>query len=84
MDENVNEYPKVSIVILNYNSGQLLLDCVESITNTDYEIAHQKLIEADKSVKKTIIMIKKNCTLDQAELMLEKAEGLLGRVLKES
>ena len=37
MDENVNEYPKVSIVILNYNSGQLLLDCVESITNTDYE-----------------------------------------------
>ena len=54
------------------------------LTNTDYEFAHQKLIEADKSVKKAIIMIKKNCTLDQAELMLEKAKGFLGRVLKES
>ena len=57
---------------------------ISKLTNTDYKFAHQKLIEADKSVKKAIIMIKKNCTLDQAELMLEKAEGLLGRVLKES
>ena len=57
---------------------------ISQLTNTDYEIAHQKLIEAGKSVKKTIIMIKKDCTSDQAELMLEKAEGFLGRVLKES
>ena len=57
---------------------------ISQLTNTDYEIAHQKLIEAGKSVKKAIIMIKKDCTSDQAELMLEKAEGFLGRVLKES
>ena len=57
---------------------------ISQLTNTDYEIAHQKLIEAGKSVKKAIIMIKKDCTSDQAELMLEKAKGFLGRVLKES
>ena len=54
------------------------------MTFQDYEIAYQKLIEAGKSVKKAIIMIKKDCTSDQAELMLEKAKGFLGRVLKES
>ena len=57
---------------------------ISKLTNTDYKFAHQKLIEAGKSVKKAIIMIKKDCTSDQAELMLEKAEGFLGRVLKES
>lgn len=34
---NTNEnYPLVSIIILNYNAGQLLLDCVNSILNTNY------------------------------------------------
>ena len=27
----------VSIIILNYNAGQLLLDCVESIMKTNYD-----------------------------------------------
>ena len=57
---------------------------ISQLTNTDYEFAHQKLIEADKSVKKAVIMIRKNCSLDEAQLMLEKAEGFLGKILKEN
>ena len=29
--------PLVSIIILNYNGGKLLVDCVESIYNSDYK-----------------------------------------------
>ena len=42
-------YPKISILILNYNAGQLLLDCVESIKNTDYE--NYEIIVVDNASK---------------------------------
>ena len=29
--------PLISIIILNYNGGKLLVDCVESIYNSDYK-----------------------------------------------
>ena len=29
--------PLVSIIILNYNAGNLLLECVESVLQTNYE-----------------------------------------------
>ena len=32
-----NELPLVSIIILNYNAGKLLINCVESILNSDYK-----------------------------------------------
>ena len=32
-----NSQPLVSIIILNYNAGNLLLDCVESVLQTNYE-----------------------------------------------
>lgn len=41
MNPKNNDEPLVSIIILNYNAGQLLIDCVESILNThypDYEV----------------------------------------------
>ena len=31
-----NSQPLVSIIILNYNAGQLLLDCVNSIKKSNY------------------------------------------------
>ena len=34
---NKTPQPLVSVIILNYNAGQLLLDCLESITKTDYD-----------------------------------------------
>ena len=48
---NEDEYgdPKISIIILNYNAGQLLLDCVESIKNTDYE--NYEIIVVDNASK---------------------------------
>lgn len=33
---NNSDNPKVSIIILNYNAGQLLLNCVESVFNSSY------------------------------------------------
>jgi len=29
--------PLVSIIILNYNAGQILLDCFESVIKTNYD-----------------------------------------------
>ena len=32
----MQKYPKVSIIITNYNGGQILLDCIESVKKIDY------------------------------------------------
>ena len=29
--------PLVSVIILNYNAGKLLSECIESVLETDYE-----------------------------------------------
>ena len=45
----------VSIIILNYNAGQLLLDCIESISNTEYDNYEIILVDnasTDKSLQK--------------------------------
>ena len=47
--------PLVSIIILNYNAGDLLLDCINSIqksTYTNYEIILVDNISKDNSHKK--------------------------------
>ena len=41
--------PLVSIIILNYNAGNLLLDCVDSIQNTNYE--NYEIIVVDNNSK---------------------------------
>ena len=56
---------------------------ITQLTKSDYETAREKLLEADKSVKKAIVMILKKCTHQKAELELENAGGFLSKVLKE-
>ena len=33
----MNKEPLISIIVLNYNAGNLLLDCIESIKKSSYE-----------------------------------------------
>ena len=49
MNEGKSGEPKISIVILNYNAGSLLLDCIESIKNTDY--GNYEIIVVDNASK---------------------------------
>ena len=44
-----NQIPLVSIIILNYNSGELLLDCVESILKSDFK--NYEIIVVDNNSK---------------------------------
>ena len=51
----MNESPLVSIIILNYNAGELLLNCVDSLkksTYTNLEILIVDNISSDNSQKK--------------------------------
>ena len=54
---------------------------ISSIANVSYEIAKQKLFEAEKSVKVAIVMIKKNCDLNTSKNLLQSVDGNLHRVI---
>ena len=50
-----NDQPLVSIIIVNYNAGELLLNCIKSILDSDYknlEIIIVDNISTDNSHKK--------------------------------
>ena len=50
----MNENPLVSVIVLNYNAGELLLNCIESIKKSAYknlEIIVVDNISTDKSQK---------------------------------
>ncbi|MEM3064591.1 MAG: glycosyltransferase family 2 protein [Candidatus Nitrosotenuis sp.] len=42
-------HPMISIIVLNFNAGQLLLDCIESLLNTDY--SNYEIIVVDNASK---------------------------------
>ena len=37
--KNMNKDSLVSIIILNYNAGDLLLNCIESVQKSNYKIS---------------------------------------------
>lgn len=48
-ENNLKNLPKISIIILNYNAGELLLDCIESIFHTNY--SNYEIILVDNASK---------------------------------
>ena len=54
---------------------------ISSIANVRYEIAKEKLFEAEKSVKVAIVMIKKNCDLKTSKNLLQSVDGNLHKVI---
>ena len=55
---------------------------IQQLTGVDYETAKLKLIEADKSVKTAIVMIKKSCLKNDAINLLDKENGFLRKVIE--
>ena len=55
---------------------------IQHLTNVDYEIAKSTLIEAEKSVKTAIVMIKKSCSKDDAKSLLDQQNGLLRKIIE--
>ena len=55
LDKSQKEQPLVSIIILNYNAGKLLLDCVASVFSSNYknfEVIVVDNVSTDNSHKK--------------------------------
>ena len=54
---------------------------IQKITGLDYVCSEEALIRANKSVKTAIVMIKKDCELNDAEEKLRNADGSLRKVI---
>ena len=54
---------------------------IQKITGLDYDSSEEALIRANKSVKTAIVMINKNCELNDAEEKLLNADGSLRKVI---
>ena len=54
---------------------------IQQLTGVDYDTAKLMLIEADKSVKIAIVMIKKSCQKNDAINLLDKENGFLRKII---
>ena len=54
---------------------------IVQLTGVDYQLANSKLLIADKSVKTAIVMIKYNCSKEDALMKLNKCDGFLRKLL---
>ena len=74
----------VDLMIVNQKLMDRGIRIVSQLTGVKNNKAKRVLKEADNSVKKAIIMIKKKCTLKEAEFLLKNKEGFLRKVLKDN
>ena len=54
---------------------------ISQLTGLDLDESQKALFAADKSVKKAVIMVKKECSLDEAGELLANEEGLLRNII---
>lgn len=52
--------PKLSIIILNYNTKKLLEDCLNSLWNVKNELSHEVIVVDNASTDESVDMIKKH------------------------
>lgn len=55
---------------------------ISQLTELDFDDAQKALFAADKSVKKAVVMIKKNCSLTDAKRLLNEANDILRKVIE--
>ena len=54
---------------------------ISELTGLDHDESQKALFAADKSVKKAVIMVKKECSLDEAGELLTNEKGLLRHII---
>ena len=54
---------------------------IVQLTGVDYQLANSKLLDADKSVKTAIVMIRYSCSKEEAIFKLNKSKGFLRKLL---
>ena len=54
---------------------------IVQLTGVDYKLANSKLLDADKSVKTAIVMIRYSCSKEEAIFKLNKSKGFLRKLL---
>ncbi len=54
---------------------------ISQLTGLDHDESQKALFAAEKSVKKAVIMVKKECSLDEAGELLENEKGLLRNII---
>lgn len=56
---------------------------ISELTGLEHVAAQKALFDADKSVKKAVVMVKKGCSMEEAETLLERGEGSLRKILSQ-
>lgn len=56
---------------------------ISQLTGLDYKAAKSALFASDKSVKKGVVMVKKNCSVKEAEKILEEVGDDLRKIIRE-